>query len=81
MEYIRASKVQECFTELFAQRAQDLIEVTFNGCSLIKWLSFRLMLVAGCFTVLVTLVVMLISPLSPTISQYAAMIVSQSFSI
>ena len=39
------------------------------------------MLVAGCFTVLVTLVVMLISPLSPTISQYAAMIVSQSFSI
>ncbi|CAL6070124.1 Xenobiotic-transporting_ATPase / Multidrug resistance-associated protein [Hexamita inflata] len=78
---IRAHNVQPEFRAQFRELASENINMQFHSNGITKWAAFRLSLIGAGMAFLIIFVAMMISPLTPSIAQYASIIVSYGYSI
>ncbi|CAL6025720.1 Xenobiotic-transporting_ATPase / Multidrug resistance-associated protein [Hexamita inflata] len=78
---IRAYNVQQNFRDSFRARAFDNVNIQYYSNSISKWMSFRMTLMGAAMAFLIVFVAMIIAPFSPSIAQYAGLIVIYGYNI
>ncbi|CAL6024639.1 Xenobiotic-transporting_ATPase / Multidrug resistance-associated protein [Hexamita inflata] len=78
---IRAYGVQNQFRDQFRELANDNINMQIHATGITKWINFRINMLGASMAFLIVFVAILISPLTPSIAQYASIIVSYGYSI
>ncbi|CAL6115921.1 Xenobiotic-transporting_ATPase / Multidrug resistance-associated protein [Hexamita inflata] len=78
---IRAYQVEDSFRKQFRSSALTNLNVQLYANSSGKWVSFRMTQLGAVMAFLIIFIAMIIAPFSPTLSQYAALIVVYGYSI